>query len=151
MNPKLTLILSLLLLTSVIKGQSIIFPGKENLKGKVKSYTEYTYEAIEHNGNKVKGKQTITALEYPVQKIYDENGNLIEQNRYKSDGGLFTKYTYKYDENGNPIEENLFVSEGILERKRTFKFRYDKNKNPIEENYYNSDDSLIMRNTYLYD
>lgn len=121
---------------------------EENLKGKVKSIKENTYEAVEKFGQIEKGDALYDDDAFPFT-IYNEKGNKIEENHYDSDGSLDKKYTYKYDKNNNLIEENHYYSDGILYSKNTYK--YDENGNKIEENWYNSDGSLYEKHTYKYE
>ena len=119
---------------------------EENLKGKVKSYSEFTYEAEERFGKIEKGERDFCFF---LKKSYDEKGNKIEENRYYSDGRCRYKYTYKYDEKGNIIEKNTYNSDGRLEYKYTYK--YDEKGNKIEENSYDSDGRLDPKWTYKYE
>ena len=122
---------------------------EENLKGKVKSYSEFTYEAEERFGKIEKGERKGNFFESDLKKSYDEKGNIIEENSYNSDGRLYLKYTYKYDEKGNKIEQNSYNSDGRLETKWTYK--YDKKGNKIEENGYISDGILYDKYTFKYE
>ena len=123
---------------------------RDNLQGKVLSYSEFSYEAENRFGNIEKGernRQFSIGTDHQIK--YDEKGNEIEYNRYNSDGSLDYKFTYKYDEKGNKIEENSYNSDGSLARKWTYK--YDEKGNIIEGNEYYSDGSLDSKNTYKYD
>ena len=123
---------------------------RDNIQGKVLSYSEFSYEAENRFGNIEKGERNRQfSIEYDHQIKYDEKGNEIEYNGYNSDGSLDFKYTYKYDEKGNKIEENFYHSDGSLARKWTYK--YDEKGNKIEGNEYNSDGSLDSKKTYKYD
>ncbi len=121
---------------------------KDNLKGKVKSYTNIAYEAIEKNGKVQKGKRREDELDNFLVK-YGNKGNIVERNYYYYDGSLSWKYTYKYDSKVNRIEENWCNFAGKLYYKYTFK--YDSRGNEIEKNEYDSDGSLSSKFTYKYD
>jgi len=121
----------------------------ENLKGKVKSYSEFSYKAEERFGNIEKGTRKRIFLEYDNQNKFDENGNMIESNKYYSDGRLERREIYKFDEIGNKIENNWYNSVGSLELRETYK--YDKMRNMIESNWYYSNGRLGNRSTYKYD
>lgn len=149
---------------------------KDKLKGKVKSYTEISYEAKDHFGNIEKGKRK-RRLEYEddFQKKYDQYGNLIEYNEYNSDSSLKYKSIYKYEENNKRIEDNTYNPDGSLVRRDIYRYsktgkrtierstsygktpynstisKYEKNGNQIEVKYYNKDGIEILFNTYLYD
>ena len=147
-------ILSVLCLVSCNQSEKKNDLTEENLKGKVKSITENTYEAVEKFGQIEKGDVLVDSSAVYTDdgrfKIYNEKGNKIEENYYNSNGSLIYKNTYKYDEKGNKIEENYYNSNGRLYSKTTYK--YDEKGNMIEDNFYDSDDgSLIYKNTYKYD
>ena len=139
-------ILSVLRLVSCKQSEKKNDLTEENLKGKVKSIKEITYEAVEKFGQIEKGN-VLYCLSYFT--IYNEKGNKIEKNHYEFDGRLDYKVTYKYDENGNKIEKNDYDSDGSLDSKTTYK--YDEKGNIIEINNYNSDGSLYSKHTYKYD
>ena len=117
---------------------------KLNLLGKVKSYTESSYEAESRFGKIDKGEQT-----YKWTSKYDKKGSEIEFNDYNSDGSLKRKRTFKYDDKGNEIEKKNYKSDGNLNNKWTSK--YDEKGNKIEWNYYFSDGSLGLKYTNKYD
>ena len=147
-------ILSVLCLVSCNQSEKKNDLTEENLKGKVKSITENTYEAVDKFGQIEKGDVLVDSSAVYTDdghfKIYNEKGNKIEENYYNSNGSLIYKNTYKYDEKGNIIEENYYNSNGRLYSKTTYK--YDEKGNMIEDNFYDSDDgSLIYKNTYKYD
>ena len=110
---------------------------KDELKGRVRSFSQFIYVVVDRFGNIEKGN----CLDY-IQIKYDEKGNRIEENEYNSDGSLKSKATYKYDEKGNKIEENRYNSDGSLDKKYTYK--YDEKGNRIEKNEYNSDGSIVI-------
>ncbi len=120
---------------------------EENLKGKVKSVKEVSYDAIEKFGEVAKGRVLNWGRENK-QMIYSEKGSKIEENHFNSKGELEWKYMYKYDEKDNQIEESVYDSKGELVRKNTFK--YDEKNNKIEENGYNSNRELVYGYIYTY-
>ncbi len=121
---------------------------KENLKGKVKSYTNFTYKAVEKFGEIQKGER-IDWSDDNYQIIYDNKGNMIEKNGYNSNGNLIYKIIYKYDNKGNKMEYSTYNSNGNLNNKWTNK--YDSKGNKIESSVYNSDGNLGSKYTYKYD
>ncbi len=154
MEKIILVILSVLCLVSCNQSEKKNDLTEENLKGKVKSITENTYEAVDKFGQIEKGDVLVDSSAVYTDdghfKIYNEKGNKIEENYYNSNGSLIYKNTYKYDEKGNKIEENYYNSNGRLYSKTTYK--YDEKGNMIEDNFYDSDDgSLIYKNTYKYD
>ena len=146
-------ILSVLCLVSCNQSEKKNDLTEENLKGKVKSITENTYEAVDKFGQIEKGDILVDSsavyTDYGRFKIYNEKGNKIEENYYNSNGSLDFKDTYKYDEKGNKIEKNRYNSDGSLYYKVTYK--YDGKGNKIEVNHYDSNGSLILKYTYKYD
>ena len=127
---------------------------EENLKGKVKSITENTYEAVDKFGQIEKGNILVDSSAVYTDdghfKIYNEKGNKIEENYYNSNGRLYSKTTYKYDEKGNNIEDNFYDSDdGSLIYKNTYK--YDEKGNKIEEYHYDEDGKFNYKYTYKYD
>ena len=126
---------------------------EENLKGKVKSITENTYEAVDKFGQIEKGDVLVDSSAVYTDdghfKIYNEKGNKIEENYYNSNGRLYSKTTYKYDEKGNMIEDNFYDSDdGSLIYKNTYK--YDEKGNKIEEYHYDEDGKFNYKYTYKY-
>ena len=75
---------------------------KANLKGKVESIYITSFEAIEKFGEVTKGdKKWENEWQFDKELIYNDNGNLIEQNEYDEEGELTNKWKVKYDDNGN--------------------------------------------------
>ena len=131
MEKIILVILSVLYLVSCNQSEKKNDLTEENLKGKVKSITENTYEAVDKFGQIEKGNVLVDSSAVYTDdgrfKIYNEKGNKIEENYYNSNGRLIYKNTYKYDEKGNIIEENHYDSNGRLDSKYTYE--YDKNNN----------------------
>ena len=76
--------------------------NRDKLKGKVKSFSEFSYKAKERFGKIEKGKRE-REREYwkDYQNRYNERGNKIEEKEYNSNGSLYSKGISKYDEQGN--------------------------------------------------
>ena len=147
-----------------------------NLSGKVLSYKEISYEALERFGEVEKGKrERRNGWKKDFVIIFDEDGNQLEEvlfhsefeaalrnsdfeylkygkhkDGYKSDENLMIRYhtIFTYDENGNMIEENAYVDEGLNSK---VKFEYDDDGNQIGFYTYQSDGSLQLKGTYKYD
>jgi hypothetical protein len=123
---------------------------KDNLKGKVKSYTEFSYKAVERFSDIEKvNRERENSWEYDIQKKYDQKGNMIEKNELDSDGSLLKKEIFKYNDELKMIESNVFYSDGSLKEKIAYK--YDEKSNKVQMSSYDSDGSLIMKHTYMYD
>ena len=154
MEKIILVILSVLYLVSCNQSEKKNDLTEENLKGKVKSITENTYEAVDKFGQIEKGNVLVDSSAVYTDdgrfKIYNEKGNKIEENYYNSNGRLYSKATYKYDEKGNMIEDNFYDSDdGSLIYKNTYK--YDEKGNKIEEYHYDEDGKFAYKYTYKYD
>ena len=119
-----------------------------NLLGNVKSVRQTSFKALEKFGKLTKGDRYGYG-DGDGYVLYNDEGNIIEQNEYNSDGSLSFKHTYTYDNKGNMIEQNRYNSDGSLSKKYTS--TYDNKGNVIEENEYDSDGHLASRWTYIYD
>ncbi len=138
---------------------------KYNLKGRVKSFTNFTYKAIEKFGEVQKGERVENYFQnfeqfynkkgflqkqnsYYYNSLYEENilvydkkGTKIETNIYNSIGKLKSKNIYKNDTKGNIIEEDEYSDiKGSLKQKNIYK--YDKDANLIEHTIYNHKNEL---------
>lgn len=145
---------ALLLAVWVIQSCSVIQlendRTRENLRGKVKSFSELSYEAIVRSGHVEKGRcKRKMEYDYDIFIKYDENGNIIVQKWYNSNDSLLGKLIYTYDHRGNKIEKNAYSSDGSLYNK--YIYAYNQMGNQIEEKLYNSKGILTNKNTYTYD
>jgi uncharacterized protein RhaS with RHS repeats len=61
------------------------------------------------------------------KNIFDENGNLIGEDRYDDDGNLIGRMLYKYDENNHLTGEETYDETGELEEKLSYE-RDDKGR-----------------------
>lgn len=136
----------------------------ENLKGKVKSLTETTYNATEKFGEAEKisiaSKKTfmynssakLVKLQLKDNSFIDfkynnSTGNTVEKNNYDSNGNLESRTKYNYDK-ANLVEENKYKSDGSLNFKT--KYKYNDNGKLIEVVKYNSDGSRNEKVTLMY-
>ena len=120
------------------------------LKGKVKFFKEFSYEAINSFGNLKKGKRVRENLyENDLYVVFNEKGGQMENRKYKSDGSLESMWVYKYTDKINQREGNEYDSKGGLKFKLITK--YDDKKNQIEESYYEPSGRLSVKRTYKYD
>jgi len=92
--------------------------GGHLLYGNVKSFQGYLYNSVEKFGSNSEGN-----LICGYSCLFDEGGNKLEYNGYKSDGSLKYRYTYEY-ESGNNTVFNSYESDGSLTHK--YKYEYDK-------------------------
>ncbi len=146
----LKVVLIFLLLSSFTKNQNLEDKQEKNklngLQAKVKSYTNFTYTAINRFGKIVKGERK----KYSNHKIkYDEQGNEIEVIYYNADGSLDWKTITLYNAKGNKIESwEHFSNKKIKSNKYTY--QYDNSDNLIEINKSKSDGTLIWKSTLIY-
>ena len=90
---------------------------RRNLKGNVKSVREISYKAVKKSGVIQKGKRRTIKHRYGYDDyiIFNDKGNIVEKNYYKSNESLVKyKHTYKYDDKGNKIEKNWYKSDDSL-------------------------------------
>jgi hypothetical protein len=125
--------LILLLVTVFTYGQS----AKEIKQNKIKSVTSWQTE--EDNGKIVNYKETY--------EVYDKSGNATLKIRYKKDGSVDTKESYKFDKFQNKTEEILYEGEKMVSSKV---FVYDKFQNRTEEREMSPSGGLIKKTTITY-
>lgn len=126
----ISIVCSLLFLSSF--GQD----DKDVKKYKIKSRTVISTEVDEDGNTKEKKKVT----------LFDAQGNLIEEQSYKS-GSLDKRETYKYV-SGNCVEYCVYNGDGNLKKKETYK--YDSFGKKIEEATYNGNGTLISKIEIVY-
>lgn len=120
------LIIGLGLFVSASQKQEKAIANEDNLYGKVKMMTEYTYHAEMTTGNIVKTDSSF----YQKSVIrYDKNGNRIEYTEYNSDGSIGFRNRYLYDHT-NRIGMELLDSDGTVLSKTIYHF--DQHNNPTE-------------------
>ena len=141
---KKLLLLTLAIATLTSMGYSQNSPTKkngwetDNLRGKVKSYTQSSYDSAERFGEIQEIQKIDGSLFNKETYKYDTKGNLIERSiRHYTVDSFSDKKTYKYDAKGNRIEANGFRGEG--------------NGQPYEETYqYDAKGNLIYTFTSLF-
>ncbi|HET6992988.1 MAG TPA: hypothetical protein VFJ43_16770, partial [Bacteroidia bacterium] len=112
---------------------------RENLKGKVKTVSEYGYSG---NINKTQ-RYTFTIANY------DENGNLTGKLYLTGDSVLMRKSVLVHNAKGQIIEEKVINADGTLEDRYTYK--YDINSNRILESAFMDDGGQYGFTSYKYD
>ena len=127
-----------------------------NLKGKVKSFSQESYEVKVRNENIIKGRK-IDGFNEPddiffsdsfrIHFKFDENGNKIEENNFNSKGKLHDKRIYKYNEKGN-----LFESSSLFNENETTKqiYHYNTKGELMSINYFRNEE-FFMEDYYQYD
>lgn len=139
---------------------------KGTFNGKVKSITNYDYEAINRFGIIEKGSKMdpycekwkynekgyiVEVMTYYTDSIYkrcykyNDKDKVIEINEYNSDGSLSTKEIIKYNDKGDMIADNTYNSDGSLKFKN---FKREEDNGVIIEFYYSWN---VLSYTYKYD
>ena len=179
MKNLLLLTLAIATLTSLVYSQNS--PTKkngwetDNLKGKVKSYTQSKYGAEDRFGEiQKKALDSFKTFEYTVKGSriksthydangriegawiykYDAKGNLIEWATYNADGSLSSRQTFKYNVNSDLTEHNLYKKNIDYPDGSFYKegiSQYDNNGNKIKYTHYDVDGSILETWAYIYD
>ena len=115
---------------------------------------KYIYE-YDDKGNKIEENiyKSDGSLDYKDTYEYDNKGNKIEFNEYDSDGSLLWKFRLEYDNIGNIIESIEYDSDGIVESEGSFEFEYDENLNWVKkiEHKNTIPNKIIEREIEYYD
>lgn len=150
-----TAIFAFLLLNSCTEYKKESDWGKYDLKGRVQSYKEITYKAEQRFGIISKGERTQQFQSfYDKEMQFDQNGSLLVQNEYFSDGSLNTKTIFEYDSEKKLIGKHESHTDDRFDRKWTY--NYDLSGNMIEEvridnNIFSPTGILTIKWTYQYD
>jgi hypothetical protein len=92
-------------------------------------YSPTASKAVIAASVKNQSKPLETRYDKKYQYEYDTKGRIIEERKYRNDGTLFLKSTYKYNDAGNPIEQILYSDEKVSEN---YYYTYDSKGNLIE-------------------
>ena len=104
---------------------------RQKLKGRVKSVTEYEYNA------------THDSLRWKSVTKYNDTGNAIEFFTYDPAGAMLSKTTFKYNDSGKIIEDVKYKADGSFNVRTTYLFDFKGNK--IEEDNYDVGGTLFMK------
>lgn len=133
--------------------------SKFNLKGKVKSFSQESYEVKVRNENIIMGRKINGGIIEPDDSFslvndtfrivykFDENGNKIEENNFNSKGQLHYKLIYKYNEKGNLFESSSLPNK-YGKSKQTY--HYNTKGKLTKINYYRNE-KFFMEDYYQYD
>lgn len=138
--------------------------NKYHLFGRVKSMSEFSYEAIDRFGEISKGKSKRDDYGFDHHILFNTNGYVIEANYYYYPGRLANKYIYKYESDNNLSEYRKYSEDGNLFNSESYEYndkgkkiktqryisnlvnqhitiihKYDDFGNNIEDSIYNSD------------
>jgi len=125
---------TLILLTCLSLGATAQFKSdlqRQKLKGRVKSVTEYEYNA------------THDSLRWKSYTRFNDTGNAVEFVTYSPAGDLLSRTTFKYNDSGRILEENRFKADSTLNVRTTYLFDFKGNK--IEEDNYDAGGMLFMK------
>lgn len=124
-----------------------------NLKGDIKSIKEYSFEAVEIAGELRNGRrktESTSSFDYFDKVIlFNNDGNIMEEERYRSDDKLVGKQDYKYNAEGKKVEVNRYNMDGVLNLKVVYK--YDNKGKMTEESKYNANGSLFLTTSNKFD
>jgi hypothetical protein len=122
----------------------------KGLKGEVKSIRQTVYTAKEKFGEIVKDKPGAFHSDYSsYYELYNEDGNLLEENSYYQTGELVGKKKFNYDENLRLIETLFYDPDGTLTVKWIHK--YDDTDNNFKTFRYNEKGEAIGSSDNEYD
>ena len=113
------------------------------LYGDVESVAVTKYKLEEKYGEVVRGD-----IEDCEKYFFNQAGDVIERDKYDTDGSLREKHIYKYDASGNMIEVAVYNYDGSLSDKCILK--YDSSGNVIENTAY-SGEALLPQYQTVYE
>lgn len=169
MNPlnKITLlIIAAISLNSCSNKKSENNWTKDNLKGNVQSYKEFSTllntekgkkenkrtlnSQVKYNDKGYKTEVDVYMFNMKETYAYDAKEQLVEQGSYNaSENKKVTKSTFKYDDKGNKIEQDEYAPDGSPNGKKIY--TYDTKGNLIEAKSYNKGGSFEGKDTYTHD
>jgi hypothetical protein len=123
-----------------------------NLRGNIKSVTEYSYHAIDKFGKLTKGGfgrgwPPIWNEIDDYTLTFNTKGNKVTKITFDSQGVINDKSTFVYNQSDKLIEINSYEPNGILKSKEILK--YDNVGNKIEETTYNGKGDQISKYAYI--
>ena len=154
--------------------QTLEYVGEYNEQGEISKESYYEKGALNYSnvyeydqdGNCIKTSNydADNALTSYTTKEYDDQGNRVEEKRYRGDdtlssvneynaenrvskyslydenGKLSSYFEYEYDENGHRVKMSGYESDGTLQKYTTYE--YDAQGNVIKSSDYNGDGTL---------
>lgn len=146
---KVITVLCIILATSCLSKNTENDWQKDNLYGRVKSFTEISYEATVRFGNIEKdGPKKIRMVGGgDFKKIYDEKGFVKEVQRYNTSGKMTSESLNTYNEKGILVETNHYNIFKELVAKDIYE--YDSKDNLIEKKHFDKQNSDENR-TWVY-
>ncbi|MFH2095238.1 MAG: hypothetical protein ABIJ16_06020 [Bacteroidota bacterium] len=122
---------------------------KMELRGKVKSLKEISYEVMEKSDVIVKGKRIYPSVEYDSYYCFNQAGYVVESKIYNiTDNTIYTNQ-YKYNaDNQRMVRIKTGSDEG---KSAKWTYSYNARGKLLSQNYYSPQDKLICKETYTYD
>lgn len=117
---------------------------KLNLKGKVKSINEKTFQIVHAGDASTSGK-----IEQWFLNSFNEQGNKILDIKLKPDSTVDKKYSYSYNIEDRREEMAIYTADDLLNLKIVY--QYDKLGNLTEDNSYDNNNRPLKKKVYLYD
>lgn len=111
---------------------------KKAQKHNLKSITEYEQKFEKGKGGKVLIESQVT---------YDQEGNIVEEAKYK-EGKLVSRFTYQYNNENDKIKETEFDALGNKIKVTEYKY---KDGLRIEKAVYNGSGQLMSKKTIKYE
>ncbi|MFD2512572.1 hypothetical protein ACFSRY_01725 [Pontibacter locisalis] len=121
---------------------------ESNFRGKVRTVKTTTYSADIENGKVTKGKKADTQSRPETVMLYDQEGNLLEERQYDSDGTLVNKWVYEYNDKGKETGRAYYFYGDLVEKEVN---KYDEAGNLTEQYAYDYNDSLKYKREIRYD
>ena len=126
---------ALMLLTLILSSQKI----SAQTKAPIKTETEFSIET--KGGKEIQIKRHF--------KAYDEQGNLVDEIDYDSEGKFHEQMKNEYNEKKQKIKETHFIAEGKIDEVSTYE--YDSNGNRISKTVVDENGKLISRKKWTYE
>lgn len=131
---KYPILLCLLFSAFLVSAQS----EKEIKQNKIKSITTWSTDNDEGN----------TSPRKEMYESFDKNGNTLIRIKYKKDGSVNSKETFKYDKNQNKTEEIEYDGENKVVSHKAY--AYNSFQKKTEELEYNPAGGLVKKTTFTY-
>ena len=121
---------------------------KEGLSGEVKSVRQIIYDAVLEDGKIVKGYVRDGGLD-DYKRVYDANGNKIEETIFVDKDEIQERYTYTYNAFNQITESTNYDGAGRLKTKTSF--GYNKNQDLVKIYEVGSDGNQNTSTVFNYD
>ncbi|QZE15108.1 hypothetical protein K4L44_04570 [Halosquirtibacter laminarini] len=121
--------------------------NRDNLKGKVVSFTEVAYRLEKQNNRFIKSIKAWQYMEYDTKSIYDFQGNKVEELFFGYDGGVEKRCVYSFNKDNLPTTNLCYDRQGTIRHKTC----YDYNEqNCLVSKTCWREDTLFSKSDYRY-